>query len=309
MNGINVKRDGVSPMKALVVGELLMDELPGARRPGGAPFNVAQHLQRLGHEVRFVSAVGADETGQQLRAAVERTGLNPAWVQVDLKHPTGQVQVELDSHGVPSYTILENRAYDHVDWAGCAPTDPPADLVYFGSLVQRTERGRERMQRLLREISHRTVRLYDVNFREGCDREEIVLPSLEQTDVLKLNDEELERIARMTGMDGTADERAEWILEKFDLHCIAVTHGAQGSTMYRGGQRIHQPAGKLRPEQIVDTVGAGDAFAAVLADGLHAGHPAEVVLQRATRMAEFICTQSGAVPEEETMYQTLKQEG
>lgn len=296
-------------MVALVVGELLVDELPRGRRPGGAPYNFAQHLHRMGHTVQFVSATGDDEIGIELRSAVRAAGLDPSFIQIDPHHPTGRVQVELDAHGVPEYTILEDTAYDHVDWDGCAPSDPLPDLIYFGSLVQRTDAGRERLQNLLRRIPAGTVRFYDVNFRAGCDRKEIVAPSLEQTDVLKLNGEELGQIARMVGIEGGEKEQVFQLMDRFSIRQTAVTHGARGSSLYGGGTSTYWPPGPLRREEIIDTVGAGDAFAAALADGLHAGLAPHDILQRATKLAEFVCTQSGAVPEKDFIYQALEEEG
>lgn len=288
-----------------VLGEILFDELPGGRRPGGAPFNFAQHLQRLGRRVRFVSRIGCDEAGDALQTVVKESGLDPQNLQRDPDHATGRVQVRVDENGVPTYTIIENAAYDYIDFGAAAECDP--ELVYFGSLIQRTAGGRERLQSFLGSLPARTKRLYDMNLRPGCETEEIIRPSLEQTDILKINEDELAAGGRLLGLSETGTEAlAGALMEQFNIAVIALTRGPDGSVLYRGGQRFEQTADTVGPEQIVDTVGAGDSFTAMLAHGLLSGLPAPEILQKASHLSEKVCTLAGAVPGDPDFYEPFR---
>src|SRR5258706_7979941 len=101
----------------LGVGEVLWDLLPGGERLGGAPCNFAFHCRQLGHDAAIVSRVGIDDLGVRLRSEVTGLGLPGDHVQTDSLKPTGTVKVDLDAAGHPSYTIVDDVAYDYLDWS------------------------------------------------------------------------------------------------------------------------------------------------------------------------------------------------
>ena len=150
----------------LVLGEILFDELPEGNRPGGAPFNFARHLNNLGEDVSFVSSTGRDENGVDLLKVLLASGLNPNWMQRHPKAATGCVSITLNQNGVPAYEIATNAAYDFINFEKLPPMTPA--MVYFGSLIQRTTGGRERLHRFLETLPKSTARLYDVNFRKDA---------------------------------------------------------------------------------------------------------------------------------------------
>ena len=126
----------------VVVGEILIDVFPDAERIGGAPFNFACHLKKMGFPVRFFTRVGQDRHGECILDRLQSTGFNLDDVQIDSVHPTGTVNVHLDESGVPHFDILENVAWDHLDLGGCPVADAEdAEMIYFGSLMQRSESG------------------------------------------------------------------------------------------------------------------------------------------------------------------------
>jgi fructokinase len=134
----------------LALGEILFDVFPDYRRLGGAPFNFAFHLKQLGFPVRFVSRVGKDRNGKEIRAAVKAHGFSPADLQIDSRYATGTVAVSLNDTGVPTFDILPNVAYDYIDFTpavGSLLED--CTLIYFGTLIQRTERGFKNLQNIL----------------------------------------------------------------------------------------------------------------------------------------------------------------
>lgn len=102
---------------------------------GGAPFNVAWHLQALGQNSHFISKVGADPQGTQIRKAMQLWRMNLDFVQKDYSFPTGQVQVSLN-HGEPSYSIFADQAYDHIQFQGLEKIEYKG-ILYHGTLAAR----------------------------------------------------------------------------------------------------------------------------------------------------------------------------
>jgi fructokinase len=288
-----------------VLGEILFDERPQGRRPGGAPFNFARHLHRLGHDVRFVSCIGRDKYGVELLRLLLSSGLDPNWVQRHEEAITGRVAVTLDKNGVPSYDIVGPVAYDFIDFDALPSMSP--EIVYFGSLIQRTKSGRRRLQNYLKSLPESALRFYDVNFRDGCVSADILIPSLEQTDILKLNDEELPMIGKLTGSDLSGDKLIDWLMQTYGIQQFALTCGSKGCALYRNGEKTEMPPGPLKKEDIVDTVGAGDSFAAMLTHCILNKLDPETTLDLCTQMAETICTVPGAVPDEDSIYQKLNE--
>src|SRR6056297_3660835 len=121
----------------VIFGEVLFDCFPDGRKVlGGAPFNVAWNLRGLGFTPFFVSAVGDDDLGRQVRRSMDRWGMAPGGVTMLSDYPTGQVAVTL-SDGQPSYEIKTDQAYDHAPPPELAPLAVRPGLLYHGSLIDR----------------------------------------------------------------------------------------------------------------------------------------------------------------------------
>lgn len=285
----------------LAIGEILFDVFPDYRRLGGAPFNFAFHLKQLGFPVRFVSRVGADHNGKEIRAAVQAFGFNPADLQIDSRHATGTVDVTLNNAGVPTFDILPNVAYDHIDFTpavGSLLED--CALIYYGTLIQRTDRGFRNLHRILSARKSKTKCLYDINLRPGGYTHQVVRESLAHADLLKLNDEELAVLSTIHGQKRHEDRFVAFLRQHYAIEVVALTRGHSGSTLFSADGRFD--AATPLVENIVDTVGAGDAFASVLAAGYLRGLPATRTLNAATRLAAHLCTVAGAIPGDSELY-------
>lgn len=286
----------------LVIGEVLFDVFPDYRRMGGAPFNFAFHLHQLGLPVRFVSRIGTDAPGREVLAFFERRGLNGGDLQVDPDHETGQVQVTLDSAAVPTFHIRPDMAYDHIaaDRHLESLLAAPPRLMYFGTLVQRTSHGFRTLQTLLKHRHPDTRTFCDINLRPGCYTREVIVASLRQADILKLNEEELGVIRDIVKGPVADKELISQLQTDFDIAVVAVTRGASGSDWYDRDTHC-----RLAPPQVAtvaDTVGAGDAHAAMIALGFLRRWPPEKTLAAANRFAAAICSIQGALPETEALY-------
>lgn len=286
----------------LVLGEILFDVFPRQKRLGGAPFNCAYHLYRLGLPLRFASRVGSDPEGRTILALLQKYGFPCEDIQRDPEAPTGKVMVAVDPQGLPSYTILPAVAYDY--WE----TTPAIEdflqrecrLVYFGSLIQRSAKGCATVQRLLQARPPEVKTLYDVNLRPDGFSRTILEQSLRQTDILKLNAEELDILAGLFVPNLAPTERLSGLATLFNLEMVALTRGAEGSTLFTADALYH--ARPQRGVKIRDTVGAGDAYAAMLAAGVVLRWPAQTILRLADRLAAKICGIEGAIPEDPAFY-------
>ena len=117
---------------------------------------------------------------------------------------------------------------------------------------------------------------------------------MEAANVLKLNDDELPVLARVCRLSGSDCQILEQLADRFQFQAIALTRGAQGALLYR------QPDWDDRsgsPIDIIDTVGAGDAYTAALVLGLLSNAPVSVINKKACTVAEFVCSQPGATPQ------------
>lgn len=290
----------------LSIGEILHDIFPDGRRLGGAPFNFAFHLKKLEYPVRFVSRVGRDDAGREIIKRLEEEGFFTEDVGIDPDHDTGWVQVNLDEKGSPSFHIIPDVAYDHISGGAHVSTlvESAPKMIYFGSLIQRTQTGFRNLHDTLDRRRAGTRLFYDMNLRDGCRKASIIDASLTRTDILKLSDEELETSARLLSFSGQGDALVDLFMNRFDIPVTALTRGAAGSSLYMNGRRYDaMPASHIR---VVDTVGAGDAYAAMLAAGILDEKPPEALISEATRFSGRICTIGGAIPASRLFYDDFR---
>ena len=278
----------------VAVGEVLWDLLPSGRKMGGAPANFACHARALGAGSRLITRVGDDDLGREILEWLPRHGLPTDTVEVDREAPTGTVSVELGLDGQPRFTIHENVAWDRIEAGPRAlAAAAGADAVCFGSLAQRGEASRQAIQAVVQATRPGALRIFDVNVRPPFVDRDVIAASLGMASVLKLNDQELPLLAEMLGLAGGVREQMAELSRRFELSAIALTRGSQGSLVHRGGEWSDHPG---EPVEVVDTVGAGDAFTAVLAVGLLSGWPLDAINRKANRVAAYVCSQPGATP-------------
>ena len=265
---------------AVAFGEALFDCFEDQTCIGGAALNFAWNLSQFGISVAFVSAIGEDELGKELRQFLSGTDIDQTLIS-ERQEPTGTVDVRL-VQGEPEFTINRNVAWDHIELPEVLDVKPA--LVYFGTIAQRTERNRATLRRLL-DLNPRH-RFFDVNLRPGHDSTEVVLEGLRRRTILKLNEEEWEVIRRISDC-----EMPVQLLERFDLDLIALTRGEEGAELYVPGGSFSARSGSV---PVVDTVGAGDAFSAALAAGVMVGADPARIVEVACAAGAAVVQQRGA---------------
>lgn len=287
--------------RPLIFGEVLYDCFPdGSTVLGGAPFNVAWHLQALGQRPLFISRVGDDEQGEKIRNRMQRFGMDTTALQVDHDHPTGQVQVSFEGNE-PRYEIVTGRAYDFIQ-ADQLPDVEHAALLYHGSLALRNRDSRMAFETL--KSSYPVPLFMDVNLRPPWwERADVVL-WLRDVTWLKLNQDEL---AALVPQESDLHAQAAYILDHFHPQCLFITRGEHGAIVF---SQPGEPTYSVRPRavNIVDTVGAGDAFSSVLLLGQLLDWGLPLTLERAQSFASAVVGQRGATTEDRNFYQPFIQD-
>ncbi|HYW80282.1 MAG TPA: carbohydrate kinase [Thermoguttaceae bacterium] len=277
------------------LGEVLWDMLPDGKQFGGAPANFAYHAQALGADANVVSCVGDDDLGSEILDRLDGLQLSHDDVARTDQHPTGTVSVELDADGKPDYVIHEPVAWDVIPWSERLTTlAAQADAVCFGSLAQRSPVSRQTIRDFLAATPAECLRIFDINLRQHYYSTEIIADSLQTANILKLNDEELPEIARLLSIPGDERDVLKTLRKQFDLALIALTKGDRGSVLLTADDESIHPG---QPAEIADTVGAGDAFTAVIAMSWMQGRKLDAINAHANRVASFVCSKNGATPE------------
>ena len=280
-------------MKKVIVGigEILWDMLPSGKALGGAPANFAYHAGRLGAEGWTVSAVGDDALGHEIMDLVSEKKLHTLIAVTD--KPTGTVQVELDAAGVPSYNIMEDVAWDNIPFtAQMEDLAKRADAVCFGSLVQRMA-SRDSVLRFVKAMRADALKVFDINLRQHYYSKEVIEESLRLSDILKINDEEIRTVSDMFGLGADDAAACRALISAYGLKLVILTKGAAGSEVITPDEVIPQSVGHV---DVVDTVGAGDAFTAAFTVAYLRGDSLADAQRLATETASYVCSRKGAMP-------------
>jgi len=275
------------------IGEILWDIFPDRSCFGGAPANFAAHASNLGCDSAMVSSVGSDELGEKALRELATRGIDCSFVARS-ERPTGTVKVALDDEGKADYVFAADTAWDALKWSPRLESlARETQAVCFGSLGQRAARSCGTIQRFVAGTREDCLRIFDVNLRQNFYNDDVLDDSLFLANVLKLNDEEID-VVDPTGIESPPVERLQNLCRKYNLRLAALTLGAKGALLATPDSFAEATTGRV---DVVDTVGAGDAFTATTALGMLRGASLEDIGTRACEIAAFVCSQPGATPE------------
>lgn len=298
----------------LCCGEALIDMLPRAAttgemlfaaHPGGAVFNTAVALGRLGVPVEFFSGLSSDLFGELLRDTLHASHVGTRFVRVSGR-PTTLAFVRLVD-GQASYVFYDENTAGRMLAAGDLPElDDRIAALHFGAISLIPEPCGSAYEALMaRECSHR-VTMLDPNIRPNFipDRERHLARlsrMIAMADIVKVSQEDLAWFGEQAGEGGLV---RRWLASGPKL--VVVTRGADGATAYTRRDTVSMPARKV---VVVDTVGAGDTFNAGLLAAFHeAGQLTKAALaaldrdalchalELATRVAAVTVSRAGANP-------------
>jgi fructokinase len=282
--------------KIFSFGEILFDDYGKYKVLGGAPFNYIFHLNKFGYTGNLISKVGNDEEGKEILNRLKQRSIPTNYIQVDNTYKTGLVSVKLDEDGVPSYIINENMAYDFIHEENL--DNVKCSLFYFGTLAQRTIQSRDTLYNYLNEFKRG---FFDVNLRQKFYNQEIITRSLNNASIVKINNEELNIITKLIYNINSSDihQNAKKILNDFRLDILSITMGSDGALLVNDSDSHFHVE---KANNIIDTVGAGDAYSAVLSIGYLEKWDLEKINVIASKFAAGICSIKGAIPEEDNFY-------
>lgn len=243
----------------------------------------------------MVSRVGKDELGQDLVEKCKELGLNPEFLQEDLIHPTGTVEVHLDSQGQAEYEIKEDVAWDHLEWNdGLKNLAGNCAAVCFGTLCQRHSVTRNTLKNFLEHCPKKTIKVFDINLRQNFYNREILEESLYKATWAKVNEQELETLTDLLGLKGDdLKESLEILRRRYNLELAALTLGENGCLVNTKNERIYLQGHKI---EVADTIGAGDSFTAGLLVGLLKKKPLRRAITIANDLAAQVASKSGGTP-------------
>ena len=295
--------------------EILYDCFPDGKRVlGGAPFNVAWHLHGFGLQPLMITRLGDDAMGNEAFATMQAWQLNTQGVQWDTSHPTGTVQVTIEN-GFPHFDIPLNQAYDRIDSQAALTSlqHTPTALLYHGTLALRQAESQSSWQALVEQLQQPIF--LDVNLRAPWWQKALLEQVLTTATWVKLNEDEMaiieprfktymERDLILSTRESiiSDEEMLEAVCQRYGLAMLVVTLGEKGVLLKRPGvPLIKSPTPKVTT--LVDSVGAGDAFSAVMLTGLIQKWPAATILERAVTFAAALCQIRGATTRDKTLYQ------
>ncbi len=282
-------------MKIFVFGEIIWDIYSDRRVIGGAPLNFAGHCNFCGHSSTILSSVGNDELGDLTESKLKELGIHGDFVQKCNKE-TGQCKVALDKHGVPTYQVLHDVAYDYIC---CPPMDKVKkenfDVLYFGTLAQRSKCSRYTLYKILNECSFREI-FCDLNLRDGCYDEVSVQTCLEHATILKFSDEEAPRLDRYAfWRELSGDSMMNELFSAYpQIKVILFTKGSKGSCVYTRDGRKHEISAVSC--KVASTVGAGDSFAAAWLSRYLYGDDEETSARVASKVSGYVVSVVDALP-------------
>lgn len=291
------------------LGEILFDCLPDGKKLGGAPANFAYHVSQLGLNGITISAIGDDEDGRLVLEKLAPRNLKTHLETID--YPTGTVQVTLSGNGIPQYDICLGVAYDNIPWTpAIEEIAKNSRAVCFGSLAQRTAVSRQTIQKFLDTMpALGTLKVFDINLRQEWFSKEIIEESLKRCNVLKINDEEIIKVAAMYKydlplVDKNVNDRllqpvefedfCHKLIRDYDLQMVVLTCGAFGSYVITEDLLNFEATPKVK---VADTVGAGDSFTGSFCAAILAGKSIPEAHKIGVDVSAFVCTQAGAMPQ------------
>lgn len=278
--------------RVICFGEVLWDNLPEGRKPGGAPMNVAYHLNQLGIESSIVSRVGDDQNGKDLKSFIDGKGIPVQFIQKDTEYKTSEVAVHVSEDKEVSYEILYPVAWDFIssDFQ-VEQMVKQADAFVYGSLSARAEMTSNTLYRLLENASYK---VFDINLRPPFIDQEKLENLLQMADLLKLNKQELELIAGWYNLENHTElQKTSFLLDRFGIKEMIVTKGSFGASYYNESKEIYQKAYRV---EVQDTVGSGDAFLSGFITARLNGKSDEEALEYATAIGGFVTMNAGACP-------------
>ena len=279
---------------ALCYGEILWDVLPDGPQPGGAPLNVAYHLNKMGLSTGIISKIGNDSKGERLVSLMNKWGINLQFLQVDTVYPTSEVLAKMNGNEV-TYEIVFPVAWDFITKNSQIQSSIAfSTYLVYGSLASRNDTSRNTLLKLLETDA---IKVFDINLRPPFMERDLLKILLEKADIVKLNQAELELVQIIfNGPLTTEVSQVKFIQDRFNVGEVVITKGEFGASYYTSKKGYHLWGNEVK---VKDTIGSGDSFLAAFIANHYLKAQPEIILKNAIAMGAFIATKKGGCPDYE----------
>jgi len=281
----------------LLYGLILYDIIEGKKFIGGPAINIALHMAFNGERPTLVSCVGNDSLGEKAKKLLEDNDVSTDFINIENTYKTGTVPVFLDEKGIPTFEINKPVAYDFIDLTNEQMqklSRTTYDILYFGTVVQRSETSAATLRKILNSVSYKSV-FFDINLRKGHFTKEVIEFSLCQTNILKLNDQEIQWISEILGLGKQNEQEIiDWVFKQFPVKIVLLTRGENGASVFTPTERNDIAGIKVK---VKDTVGCGDAFSAGFIMEYTKSGDSLLAAKKGNELGAYVAARSGAVPE------------
>jgi len=279
---------------ALCYGEILWDVLPDGPQPGGAPLNVAYHLNKMGLSTSIISKIGNDSNGERLVSLLNTWGINLQFLQVDTEYPTSEVLAKMNGNEV-TYEIVFPVAWDFITRNSKIQSSiGSSTYLVYGSLASRNDTSRNTLFKLLETDA---IKVFDINLRPPFMERDLLKILLEKADIVKLNQAELELVQIIfNGPLSTEADQVKFIQDRFNVGEVVITKGEFGASYYNSKKGYHLWGNEVK---VSDTIGSGDSLLAAFIANHYLKAQPEIILKNAIAMGAFIATKKGGCPDYE----------
>ncbi len=285
------------------IGEILWDVYPDLKRLGGAPFNFIYHIKKLIGNAYFISSVGNDDDGKELLKILKENDFEIDTIFIDNHHPTGKVFVTLDENKTPQFKMSSTASFDFLQLTEKAKQAiEESDLIYFGTFTSRSEISRKTIQSILNKPNKKYF--CDLNLRHNFYTIDFIEQALITSNVLKINEEEFYKLQNIFSLPPDSENAIQELISKFKIDLIALTMGEKGAKLFTASEFHFYQQEKT---DIIDTLGAGDAFSSILCLGYLNNFPLEKINRLANQFAAEICKIRGAIPENNKLYSEISE--
>lgn len=276
----------------LAVGEVLFDVIRNEYNLGGAPFNVAAHMAKLGNSSYILSTVGTDELGDRIINEAEALNVSTEFIHRNKQKSTGTVEVKFEN-GEPDYEIVEDVAWDHLQVDQNEINAINWSVVAFGSLAQRSPENQMFYKKLFEGLQSEYV-YFDCNLRREFYSKSVIEDSLHYANIAKFNEDEIEIISNLLyGKPLTGADFGLRLHDDYNIERIVYTLGKDGAQAWYKSSLYTAPGIEI---QTSDTVGAGDAFSAGFLHSIIHGKDMDEALALGNRLGAYVASQTGAIP-------------
>jgi fructokinase len=278
---------------AICYGEIPWNVLPDGPQPGGAPLNVAYHLNKLGVGAGIVSRVGNDDNGDKLEHLLDDWGINKTMLQKDSQHATSEVIAKMNNGNEVSYEIVFPVAWDFIDYSELvAEQIKPSTYFVYGSLSSRNDISRNTLCEFLESDG---IKVFDINLRPPFVTRDVLEMLLIKADIVKFNQAELEMAQTLFGGSFSNElSQIKFIQQHFNIREIIVTKGEFGASYYKEDQVYNAWGSEVK---VKDTIGSGDSFLAAFIANHYLKNDPQTIIKNSVAMGAFIATKKGGCPQ------------